>query len=109
MATMIKTISESTFDAEVLKSEKPVLVDLWAPWCGPCVAMEPTMKELAIQFDGKVDIVKLNVDDNPTLAQKLDVMSIPTLMLFRGGQPIERIVGLTSKDKLAGAMTAALA
>ena len=106
---MIKTISEATFDKDVLKSNKPVLVDLWAPWCGPCVAMEPTIKELASQFDGKVDVAKLNVDDNPTLAQSLDVMSIPTLMLFKGGKPVERIVGLTSKDKLAGAMTAALA
>ena len=106
---MIKTISESTFESEVLKSSRPVLVDLWAPWCGPCVAMEPTIKELAAQFDGKVDVAKLNVDDNPTLAQSLDVMSIPTLMLFKAGKPVERIVGLTSKDKLAGVMTATLA
>ncbi len=106
---MLKTVSESTFEAEVIKSDRPVLVDLWAPWCGPCIAMEPAMKELAIEFDGKVDVAKVNVDENPTLAQSLDVMSIPTLMLFKGGQPVERLIGLTPKDKLTGVLTAALA
>lgn len=106
---MIKTVSESTFETEVVKNDRPVLVDLWAPWCGPCRAMEPAIEELAAQFEGKVDIAKLNVDDNPALAQSLDVMSIPTLMLFKGGKPIERIVGLTGKDKLASVMTASLA
>ena len=106
---MIKTVSESTFEAEVVKSDRPVLVDLWAPWCGPCIAMEPAMKELATEFDGKVDIAKVNVDENPALAQSLDVMSIPTLMLFKGGKPVDRIIGLTAKDKLAGVLTAALA
>ena len=106
---MIKTVSEATFEAEVVKSDRPVLVDLWAPWCGPCIAMEPTMKELSVQFDCKVDIAKLNVDDNPNLAQSLDVMSIPTLMLFKGGKPVERIIGLTAKDKLASVMNAAIA
>jgi thioredoxin 1 len=106
---VIKTVSESTFEAEVVKSDRPVLVDLWAPWCGPCIAMEPAMKELATEFDGKVDIAKVNVDENPALAQNLDVMSIPTLMLFKGGKPVNRIIGLTAKDKLAGVLTAALA
>lgn len=106
---MIKTVSESTFEAEVVKSDRPVLVDLWAPWCGPCIAMEPAMKELATEFDGKVDIAKVNVDENPALAQSLDVMSIPTLMLFKGGKPVDRIIGLTAKDKLTGVLTAALA
>lgn len=106
---MIKTVSEATFEDEVVKSERPVLVDLWAPWCGPCIAMEPTMKELSAQFDGKVDIAKLNVDDNPNLAQSLDVMSIPTMVLFKGGKPVQRIIGLTAKDKVAGVMSAALA
>ncbi len=106
---MLKTVSESTFEAEVVKSDRPVLVDLWAPWCGPCIAMEPAMKELATEFDGKVDIAKVNVDENPALAQSLDVMSIPTLMLFKDGKPIERIIGLTAKDKLAGVLTAAIA
>jgi thioredoxin 1 len=106
---MIKTITEATFESEVIKSARPVLVDLWAPWCGPCIAMEPAMKELSAEFEGKVDIAKLNVDENPNLAQSLDVMSIPTLMLFKDGKPVERIIGLTAKDKLAGVMTAAIA
>jgi thioredoxin 1 len=106
---MIKTVSESNFESEVVKSDRPVLVDMWAPWCGPCIAMEPALKELSTQFEGKVDIAKLNVDDNPAIAQSLDVMSIPTLMIFKGGKPVQRIVGLTAKDKLAGLMTAAVA
>jgi thioredoxin 1 len=106
---MIKTVTEASFEQDVVKSSRPVLVDLWAPWCGPCIAMEPAMKELSTEFEGKVDIAKLNVDENPSLAQSLDVMSIPTLMLFKDGKPVQRIVGLTAKDKLAGVMTAALA
>ncbi len=105
---MIKTTTEATFEADVLKAERPVLVDLWAPWCGPCIAMEPAMKELSAEFEGKIDIAKLNVDENPTLAQSLDVMSIPTLMMFKDGKPVDRVIGLTAKDKLAGVMTAAL-
>lgn len=106
---MLKTVTEASFENDVIKSDRPVLVDLWAPWCGPCIAMEPAIKELATQFDGKVDVAKLNVDENPNIAQSLDVMSIPTLMLFKGGKPVQRIVGLTAKDKLAGIMTASLA
>ena len=105
---MLKTVSEATFEAEVIKSDRPVLVDLWAPWCGPCIAMEPALKELATEFDGKVDIAKLNVDENPELAQSLDVMSIPNMVMFKGGKPVNRIIGLTAKDKVAGVMTAAL-
>lgn len=106
---MLKTVSEASFESDVIKSERPVLVDLWAPWCGPCIAMEPAIKELAAEFEGKVDVAKLNVDENPAIAQSLDVMSIPTLMLFKGGKPVQRIIGLTAKDKLASAMTASLA
>lgn len=106
---MIKTVTEATFENEVVKNDQPVLVDLWAPWCGPCIAMEPAMKELSAQFEGKMEIAKLNVDDNPNLAQSLDVMSIPTMILFKNGQPVQRIVGLTNKDKVAAAMTAVLA
>lgn len=104
---MLKAVTDSTFEADVMKSKRPVLVDFWAPWCGPCIAMEPALKELAQEFDGKVDILKLNVDENPATAQSFGVMSIPTSMLFKDGQPIERIVGLTSKDKVAAAMKAA--
>lgn len=105
---MIKTVTKDTFEGAVLKSDKPVLVDLWASWCGPCRAMEPTIEEVAKEFEGKMDIAKLNVDENPDLAQKLDVMSIPTLMVFKNGQPVSRLVGLQAKERLSGAMTAAL-
>lgn len=106
---MIKTVTEATFEQDVIKNERPILVDLWAPWCGPCIAMEPALKELSTQFEGKVDIAKLNVDENPALAQSLDVMSIPNMILFKNGKPVDRIIGLTAKDKVASIMTAALA
>lgn len=106
---MIKTVNKSTFQQDVLKSDKPVLVDLWAAWCAPCRAMEPAIEAVAKQFEGKVDVAKLNVDENPELAQQLDVMSIPTMMVFKGGQPINRLVGLSTKERLASAVTAALA
>jgi len=105
---MIKTVNKTTFEGEVLASKKPVLVDLWAEWCAPCRAMEPTLEAIAKDFEGKIDIAKLNVDENPDLAQQLDAMSIPTMLLFKGGQPVNRIVGLTSKDKLTGVLNAAL-
>jgi thioredoxin len=105
---MIKTVTKDTFEGTVLKSDKPVLVDLWASWCGPCRAMESTIEAVAKEFEGKMDVAKLNVDENPDLAQKLDVMSIPTLMVFKNGQPVNRLVGLQAKDRLTGAMSAAL-
>jgi thioredoxin 1 len=104
----IKTVTKDTFEGEVLASSKPVLVDLWAEWCMPCKAMEPAMKELAQEFEGQVEIAKLNVDENPALAQSLDVMSIPTLMLFKDGKPVSRLVGLQPKNRVAGAIRAAL-
>lgn len=106
---MIKTVDKTTFDGAVLKSDKPVLVDLWAAWCAPCRAMEPTIEAVAKEFEGKVTVAKLNVDENPELAQQLDVMSIPTMMVFKNGQPVNRLVGLATKERLTGAITAALA
>ncbi len=106
---MITTVTDATFEGEVLGSDLPVLVDLWAEWCQPCRAMEPTIDQVAKEFEGKLSVAKLNVDENPDLAQRLDVMSIPTLMLFKNGQPVDRLVGLTTKDRLTGAVTAALA
>lgn len=106
---MIKTVDKNTFDGAVLKSDKPVLVDLWAAWCAPCRAMEPTIEAVAKEFEGKVTVAKLNVDENPELAQQLDVMSIPTMMVFKNGQPVNRLVGLATKERLTGAITAALA
>src|SRR6266576_614535 len=106
---MIKTVTHSTFEKEVLGSKQPVLVDMWAAWCAPCRAMEPAIEAVAKEFDGKVTVAKLNVDENPELAQQLDVMGIPTMMVFKNGRPISRLVGLSSKERLTGAVTAALA
>jgi thioredoxin 1 len=106
---VIKTVTNDTFEDTVLKSDKPVLVDLWAAWCAPCRAMEPAIEEVAKEFEGQITVAKLNVDENPELAQQLDVMGIPTMMLFKNGQPVGRLVGLSTKERLSGAVTAALA
>jgi len=106
---MIKTVTHDTFEAEVIKSDKPVLVDLWAEWCAPCHAMDPAIQAIAEEFQGRLQVAKLNVDENPELAQSLDVMSIPTLLLFKNGRPVERVIGLTTKDRLAGVIKAAIA
>jgi thioredoxin 1 len=94
------TTTDRTFDSEVLKSEIPVLVDFWATWCGPCKMIAPVLIELAGEKDGQLKIAKLDVDQNPETAQKFGVMSIPTLLLFKGGQEVSRIVGYRSKGQL---------
>jgi len=106
---VIKEITNATFEGEVLASDKPVLVDVWASWCTPCKAMEPAIDEVAKEFEGKVQVAKLNAEEYPELAQRLDVMSLPTLMVFKGGQPVNRHVGLATKDRLSGMLSAALA
>jgi thioredoxin 1 len=106
---MIKTVTNETFQKEVIEADKPVLIDFWASWCQPCLAMEPTIEAVAKEFEGKVTVAKLNVDENPELAQSLDVMSIPTMVVYKNGKPVQRLVGLTNKDRLTGVVTAAIA
>jgi len=96
-----KTVTDKDFDENVVKSALPVLVDFWAVWCGPCQIQNPILEELAKQYNGKVVIAKLNVDENPATAAKFGVMSIPTLMLFNGGQVVKQWIGVQGKDALA--------
>lgn len=94
----IITVTKENFESAVLNSDKPVLVDFWAAWCGPCRTVGPYMEQLAAEFDGKAHIGKVNVDEEGELAAKFRVMSIPTVMLFKGGQVVEKITGARSKD-----------
>ena len=93
-------LSSENFEKEVLKSEKPVLVDFYADWCGPCNAMAPVIEELATELDGKAKVGKINVDDNPDIAVEYNVMSIPTLIIFKNGKEEKRLVGLRDKEEL---------
>ncbi len=93
-------VSDENFEQEVLKSDKPSIVDFWAPWCGPCRALSPMVEELAATYKGHIKVAKLNIDDSPLTAQKLGVRSIPTLMLFKDGKLLDTLVGLVPKDKL---------
>ncbi len=94
-------VTTANFDAEVLKSSTPVLVDFWAPWCGPCRAVAPTVDALAVEFAGRAKIMKLNTDEESDIAVKLGVGSIPTLMVFKNGEMVERVVGNRPKTELA--------
>jgi thioredoxin 1 len=93
----VVTMSDGAFDAEVLKSEIPALVDFWAEWCQPCKVLAPTIEELANEFEGKVLVGKLNVDDNPETATKYGIRGIPTLLLFKNGEVAQQMVGVKSK------------
>src|SRR6476469_1643776 len=95
----VQTITDGNFD-QTIGGGKPVLVDFWAEWCGPCRRLAPTVEELAGDYDGKVVVGKLNVDENPNSASKFSIRGIPTLLLFKGGEVVEQVVGLADKDSL---------
>ena len=92
--------TDQNFEQEVIKSDKPALVDFWAPWCGPCQMMGPIIEELAKEMEGKVKIGKLNVDENSHTAQKYSIMSIPALIIFKDGKEVKRLIGIQSKEAL---------
>jgi thioredoxin 1 len=100
MAEGIIEVGDGNFEAEVLKSDLPILVDFWAPWCGPCRAIAPTVEQLAKDYSGKIRFAKCNVDDNPTTPRSFEIKAIPTLIVFKDGKIQDKVTGMTAKSKL---------
>ena len=109
MAGNLPEVTDTNFQAEVLENDKPVLVDFWAPWCGPCRVIAPSLEEIAQEQGEELEIVKLNVDENQQTAARYQVLSIPTLILFKGGEPIHQIIGAMPKSRLVQEIQPALA
>ena len=108
MSGLLQELNSDTFSGVISSSDQPVLVDFWAPWCGPCKAITPVLEELAEEMAGKVKICKVNVDDNGELAGEYGVRAIPNLIIFKGGSVVEQIVGMTSKEDLSDKLSAHL-
>jgi thioredoxin 1 len=104
-----QAVTDNEWDNEVLNAETPVLVDFWAPWCGPCRMVAPIVDELAGEYDGQVKFVKLNTDDNVATASKYGIRSIPTIMVFKGGEPVDQVIGFRPKSELKKSLDKALA
>jgi len=109
MAGSVAEVTDNNFQAEVLESEVPVLVDFWAPWCGPCRMVAPVVEEIAEERSGQLKVVKMNTDENQNTAIQYNIMSIPTLILFRNGQPAKTVIGAYPKRKLEAELEPALA
>lgn len=105
---MALEFKDATFDEDVLQSETPVLVDFWAPWCGPCRMLAPTVDAISEEYDGRVKVGKVNTDENPGIATQHQINSIPTLMIFKGGEIVERLVGAIPKEKITEKLDAHL-
>ncbi len=101
-------LSDATFEKEVISSPRPVLVDFWAPWCGPCRMLAPIVQELAKEYEGKVTVAKLNTDDNPDVAARFNISAIPTMLFFKGGQVADQLVGVHSKGEIKQKLDALL-
>ncbi|MGH7405914.1 MAG: thioredoxin [Candidatus Methylomirabilales bacterium] len=102
------TVTDENFTSEVLKRPEPVLVDFWASWCGPCRMIAPVIEELAVDFEGRAKVAKVDVDDNPQVAARYDIRSIPTLLFFQDGQVVDRVIGVVPKKVLADRLSALL-
>ncbi len=108
MAGNMIDFTDQNFESEVLESDTPTMVDFWAEWCAPCKMIAPTVEELAAEYEGKIRIGKLNIDENPSTPTKFGIRGIPTLIIFKGGQPVEQIVGVKSKADLKTAIEKAI-
>ncbi|MDD3265248.1 MAG: thioredoxin [Dehalococcoidales bacterium] len=97
---MVKEITDASFEAEVVKADVPVLVDMWAPWCGPCRMVAPVIDKLSTQYEGKIKFCKMNVDENPNTSSRYQIMSIPTMLLFKQGDVVDTVVGAVPENSL---------